>query len=130
VTAPRFTTALQHGPDGNRVVVGFSGDMVGVWDAAAGGAPLRTLRGFGGEVAALAFSPDGKRLATAGDRYVVSGDRGAVVLWDFETGQELLDQTRLAHSSGTEHGDQPASRGLDRILERLHEQCQRSPRGR
>jgi WD40 repeat protein len=44
---------------------------------------LLTLRGHAGPVNGVVFSPDGKRLASA-------GDDGAVKVWDAVTGQELL----------------------------------------
>ena len=50
---------------------------------------LLTLKGHSGTVYSVAFSPDGKRLATG------SGDR-TVKLWDAATGQELL--TLKGHS--------------------------------
>ena len=49
-----------------------------------------TLKGHTGEVGSVAFSPDGKRLATA------SGD-GTVKVWDAATGQETL--TLKGHTS-------------------------------
>ena len=52
-----------------------------------------TLRGHSGPVNAVAFSPDGKRLATA------SGDQTAKV-WDAESGKEL--RTLRGHSSGVD----------------------------
>jgi WD40 repeat protein len=55
---------------------------VKVWDSATG-QELLTLKGHTGWVSGVAFSPDGKRLATA------SADNTAKV-WDAQTGQELL----------------------------------------
>jgi WD40 repeat protein len=59
-----------------------------MWDPASG-QKLLDLRGHSSGVVAVAYSPYGKRLATA------SGDKSAKV-WDAETGKELL--TLRGHS--------------------------------
>jgi WD40 repeat protein len=58
---------------------------------AANGRVLFTLVGHTGAVFGVAFSPDGRRIATA------SVDR-TVKVWDFETGQEVL--TLRDHTAG------------------------------
>jgi WD40 repeat protein len=69
--------------------VSASGDgTVRLWDAATG-AVLQTLKGHTGRVWAIAFSPDGKQLASASD------DR-TVRLWDAATGAAL--QTLEGHT--------------------------------
>jgi hypothetical protein len=56
---------------------------------------LWTRRGHSGDVTDLAFSPDGRRLATAdtpridSSLYPAAGE-GEVLIWDVETGQSLL----------------------------------------
>ena len=69
-----------------------------VWDAATG-QEIRTLKGHTERVTSVAFSPDGKRLASAG------GD-GTVKVWDAATGQEIL--TLKGHTGRViERGVQP-----------------------
>ncbi len=54
-----------------------------LWDAATG-REVRTLGNPGGQVTSLAFSPDGTRLATAGENRTVQ-------LWDVQTGQAVFE---------------------------------------
>jgi RNA polymerase sigma factor (sigma-70 family) len=58
---------------------------IGVWDAATG-KRLQELSGFGSAVSALAFAPDGRRLA--------SGlGNGTVLVWDVSAAARLVRQT-------------------------------------
>jgi WD40 repeat protein len=65
---------LSWSPDGKRLAVGGKMDA-SIWDADG----LKKVRTFAGATNALAFSADGKTLATAGS---------AVVLWDVESGKQ------------------------------------------
>jgi WD40 repeat protein len=59
---------------------------VELWDVAAGG--KRTLTGHAFSVVALAFSPDGKTLASGTGSWLPDGAPGEIKLWDVATGQE------------------------------------------
>ena len=108
----RFLTGLAFHRESNRVAVATEQE-VSVYDAKTRQA-LAVLRGHAGEVWAIAFSADGKRIATSTGRdlypaistanqtyYSLRVDRMGEVLetkvWDVATGQELLsldDSTR------------------------------------
>ena len=55
---------------------------VQVWDASTG-VPVRTLSDPAGQINAVAFSPDGTRIATAGENRTIT-------LWDTATGQSVV----------------------------------------
>src|SRR5436190_12659145 len=68
-----------------------------------------TLKGHGGAVQAVAFSPDGKRLATGGDGKTVS-------VWDVTTGQQLFvarGQSGIQGLAFSPDGRQLACAGAD-----------------
>jgi WD40 repeat protein len=81
-------------PPENRVVLAWSGDgkqlassaslerTIRIWDPASG-AKLLTLPGHPRAIRSLAWSRDGRRLASA-------GDEGAVKVWDVAAGKEIL----------------------------------------
>jgi WD40 repeat protein len=95
----RFNDLPATSPDGRRVLKVIPYDLregaptdreVRVIDSASGRV-LLTLVGHTDSISCVAFSPDGRRIATASD------DR-TVKLWDSETGQEVL--TLRDHTAG------------------------------
>jgi WD40 repeat protein len=81
-------------PDGTRVAIAYdtanAPGVAQIWDAESNQL-LLSLDGHKAGVWGLAYSPDGKRIAT-GD------NAGVVKVWDAETGKELLT---LEHSAGS-----------------------------
>ena len=76
---------IRFSPDGGQVAVtDYEGHRLRLFDVATG-AELRGLRGHQGPVAAVAFTPDGRRLITG-------GDDTTLVIWNLETGREVYRQ--------------------------------------
>jgi WD40 repeat protein/serine/threonine protein kinase len=98
-------------PDSKRLAGAFGRDGIVVWDAQTG----KELLSLKGRTSSLVFSPDGKRLTSAGKvwdaqtghelltikgatngvfspdgKRLASAEGGAVKVWDAQTGQELL----------------------------------------
>jgi WD40 repeat protein/tetratricopeptide (TPR) repeat protein len=75
-------------PDGRWLASGDAIGTVALWDVASGRQQF-SARGHSSMVARLAFSPDGRRLASASyDPF--RGPKGEVKLWDVPSGTEVL----------------------------------------
>ena len=81
-------------PDGKAIVTAGQDGTIRVWDGSSG-EPLRMITEKGESVNALAFSPDGRFLASGSGAASSAGDN-AVQLWDFQTGR--LIRTMKGHS--------------------------------
>lgn len=76
-------SAAAFSPDHRLYALGDTGQVVAIRDALTR-KRLQTLQGHRGEISALAFSPDGKTLATAS-----AAEDDPVRLWEAATGKEL-----------------------------------------
>jgi WD40 repeat protein/serine/threonine protein kinase len=100
---PGPSSGVAFSPDGKRLATasgrwqgrpkgwdGVPGD-VKVWDTQTG-QELLSLKGFAGPYPTLAFSPDGKRLASNHHLSNLPGpaERGGIKVWDAQTGQEVF----------------------------------------
>jgi WD40 repeat protein/serine/threonine protein kinase len=74
---------------GRLASAGSHSQVVHLWDLTTGRV-LLSLSGQDGLLLSVAFSPDGRRLAAAGGRSLLSGCPGALTVWDTATGEELL----------------------------------------
>jgi hypothetical protein len=74
---------LAFSPDGKTLVAGFEDGTLKFWDVGTF-QEKRTVRAHGGPVGSVAFSPDGKILASAS----IEDQRGELKLWDAATGSE------------------------------------------
>jgi WD40 repeat protein/tRNA A-37 threonylcarbamoyl transferase component Bud32 len=91
-------TSVAFSPDGKRIASGAGGraaqgkllpGQVKVWDAQTG-QQLLDLKGHANIVLSVAFSPDGKRLASASGANTTPPTPGEVKVWDAQTGQEAF----------------------------------------
>jgi RNA polymerase sigma factor (sigma-70 family) len=78
---------LAFSPDSKVLLSAGQDKTIRLWDVATG-KELRTLAGHTGEVTCAAFSPDGRRVASAGWCYPNNPD-AAIRIWDVATGKEL-----------------------------------------
>jgi WD40 repeat protein len=74
--------SARYSPDGRRIASGSDAQekAIRIWDA-ENGRVLQTITGQGGRIQALAYSPDGKKIASN------APEDKAVKIWDAETGR-------------------------------------------
>jgi len=101
-----------HDTSASSILASGSADQtVRLWDAATG-ACLHVLKGHRYQVASLAFSPDGSRLASI-------SDGGEIKVWLVDTGECIMtqnDENQLRAIAWSPDAQYIASSGLDRVV--------------
>ncbi|MDG3006680.1 WD40 repeat domain-containing serine/threonine protein kinase [Paludisphaera mucosa] len=110
VSELRAPSCLQFSPAGGSLFLNFDQDAIFVWSRSRAPHPRMELAGHAAEAWSLAFSADGRTLATGGDDHQIK-------LWDVERGTELAaieahEQT-VSGLAFSPSGDHLASVGLD-----------------
>jgi WD40 repeat protein/tRNA A-37 threonylcarbamoyl transferase component Bud32 len=113
--------AVAYSRDGKRLAATGPGSTVKVWDADSGREQL-ILKGDTPpqQVCSLAFSPDGKRLASGSVIVEDPGKPGELKVWDLDKGQPVLDLS--GHTSAvlslafSPDGKRLASGGPDQVV--------------
>jgi WD40 repeat protein/serine/threonine protein kinase len=96
--------ALAISPDQRRLAV--AGRLVSLWDLPTLTPSRMTLSGNAGSIFSLAFSPDGKTLATG-------SNEGAIKLWNLTTGKEITTlHPHISYVRTLMFSPEPASRYL------------------
>jgi WD40 repeat protein/serine/threonine protein kinase len=131
---PDGVSALAFSADGKRLACGGghytrsdTPSAVKVFDTATGKLLLAMQGTHSGTVEGVAFSPDGKRIASAstgldfarlrrGDLKALSSTRGEVFLWDAETGQKLFRWPGCNTVAFSRDGAYLAAPGLNRTI--------------
>ena len=75
--------SIAYSPDGQRIISGSDDNTIRIWDAVAGVAVGKPLKGHTKRVWSVAYSPDGRCICISG-----SGDM-TVQIWDAMTGTEV-----------------------------------------
>jgi RNA polymerase sigma factor (sigma-70 family) len=84
-----YTLAVALTADGKLLARGGADNAVDLWDVASG-KKLHTLTGHTVPIMRLAFSPDGKTLASITGSWLPNDVLGEVKLWDVATGKERV----------------------------------------
>lgn len=86
-------TALDFSPDSRFILSGHFDNMAIVWDLATGKEMLRVSTPA--KVAAVKFSPDGKRFLTSSLYSAATGGTKSLTLWDLQSGKKIIDYSNV-----------------------------------
>jgi WD40 repeat protein/tRNA A-37 threonylcarbamoyl transferase component Bud32 len=116
VTPTGWYNSVAFSPDGTRLATPSQDNTVKVWNALTGQEVL-TLKGHTSELVSLDFSPDGKRLASAGGSFDKPGE---IILWNLTTGRAAAKLKghagRVYRAAFSPDGQRLASASYDRLV--------------
>src|SRR5581483_1378533 len=87
-SGPTLTVPVAFSHDGKWLAGASGNQLIRIWDVATGAAVFK-LKGHSNRITALAFSPDDRKLASAGWR---ESEGGEIKLWDIRSGAELFSR--------------------------------------